>query len=99
MSYEYPLSKIHPLEVARRAFQRLRRTSSHVFIHVVLQCAECCYHLGVSIRDTLQNTDHLPLFILSALLQLGKDIVATELVNALPSEQVWPSNVRNCPQS
>jgi hypothetical protein len=26
-------------------------------------------------------------------------LVWMKLVNALPSEQVWPSNVRNCPQS
>src|SRR5258708_9360400 len=29
---------------------------------------------------------------------VSKELIG-QVVNALPSEQVWPSNVRNCPQS
>jgi hypothetical protein len=31
------------------------------------------------------------------IVQCGQDL--SPLVNALRSEQIWPSNVRNCPQS
>jgi exodeoxyribonuclease V alpha subunit len=74
----FTLAQIHPLGVAHCSFQRLLCTSSYVFIRVMPQCAERGYHLAISICDTLQDADRLPLFIGPALLQLGEDVVAAK---------------------